>query len=433
MLNHILVQMTSSYRPLRLACVLASATLVTACFYGGGEDNPYTVPAGEKIESVQLEIEPDGTPILLARVAMAYRHQKPVYEWDTVPQTRNLQSIAFRRMTGGWSATSFKNLQENTSSLPFLLRVPGRGYQALVDDRQGIRRYAWQDGAWLRKPLDLSPPSYRFQSEFGYGNFRSLSSLAMADDSTEVSISQNYHYDELQIEVLETRRPKIRLPSRIRVQVLHAEPGFRAFFGYEQLNEVDSRGYTMSSQSRPVYLHWSPGDTAVQRVNLDTSDGLSQARFGDYQGKTALYVTRRSGLRILSLGGTGKPESEVTIRFVEDGFPSQFHDIVIDSTDCIHGLETESDSAFAIRRFLYHNDCSPDPADTLALPAASSGGFLSAFSTQLRVTAGGKAMAAFILREGVQGRNGSYTLFRSGLYFAEKRNGRWVVELVQER
>lgn len=418
-------------RMLRHLC-LPFALSLAGCFGAEPDDSPYTVPRGEAFESLQLELDQDGTPIILAQAGMYMAHKDPAP--DNPEENRvwahNFRSILLRRSEGSWSATNFKNLQPGTGSFPTLIPGPEGRFHAFLSDGEDIKRYVFGNGGWNRVPGTEGLNQIERWGSFGSGNWNRYPRLAVAGADLLLTV----HYDwEGYNWVMEGAHRRVELydSGSLNPLAFHTGPGYRtlAAIGYNFASRMGA-----NSTSKVHLYRWAEGMNRAERQILDDLELGEEAFFARHQGRTALFVRSREKFLTFSLDDSGRVAGRDTLPLPEFAL-NQYSMIAADSAGCLHGLSYQPGNAGAFVRFAYWNGCVPDAVDTLRVPKPDSTRLYWSGNVNLRIGPDGNPVAALIVREnpppsdlGVQNR-----VPPTWLYFAEYRGGSWHLEKVDDR
>lgn len=424
---------------LRFQLLLAAAGL-PGCFGGGEDADPYTLPKGEILANPSLEVEPDGSVLLLAQSRMLYAHNNPVEEWDRGIRSRNRHSILYRRSNGSWNATPFKNLQREDNSFPALLPVPGAGYQALVWDAQVLKRYAFKDGAWSRRQTLTLPYETQHPGMMASGNWRRHPSLAWTSDTTWLQADYIYRPNEGSYETRLLEMPSGRAvrvdTGSLSLLSLHGDGALRSVFGYVT-RMLRNKSHPDSVEYRTMwsYWRWRAGDTAATRhvLDLDMATGYFQSFFSTFRGRTALFLANQTEFRIYPLDASGAPGEPEIIDIPNDGrvLLSLF---APDTAGCIHGLDYVDNMSKRRPTFIHWNTCRPG-LDTLGLDGLAPSKALSV-DARLRVDFSGNPIVALAVQETLDQPDRTIygeSYLPSWLLFARLEQGAWTTEIVDSR
>lgn len=408
---------------------ISAACLLQACFVGGAYDSPYTVPAGESFDALHLEVEEDGTVLLLAQTAMYFGHEDPQTFWDSVPQRRNYQTILLRRSEGVWSEKPFKNLQRDLSSFPALSPDPAGRFHALVWDYKSAVRYVFRDGKWEPgKALGL-PPYFGSYSYDPWRNWSRHPHIALENDSTAHFITTVYGIASEASTHPGGGRTFLDT-SYFLPAAFHVEPAFRAAFGSEQ--PFYREGRTPEFSHRIVYYFWPAGaDTAGKRI-LHEQQTPGEGVFVRNRDHTTLYYSTFQGIEEIRLDPRGAPAA-ARVHPRPDTSRQGISLFAADSLGCIHRFGYDPSADMTVSRMVHRNDCS-GITDTLPIPPAPAGRAHMVHSSKFRIQPSGSPMAAFLVREmSDRSRNFGERYQPTWIYLAEWKGGKWVLELVTRK
>lgn len=404
------------------------ALVLLGCFGSDVGDSPFTIHKGEVFERLQLEIEPDGTVLILAQAAMYMAHNDPQTDWDRRIQVQNYHSSIYRRTTGGWNATSFKNIQERPHAFPALLPAPDGIFQAFIWDGGQIKRMAHSDGSWNRIPGTEWPAWIEEGGTFGSQNWTRHPRIAVAGQNLLLTLHE--HWDKGRW-VSEGAGRKVHLDTGwFSSTAFHTAPRYRALLGTCANAYIDEK---MGFTTDPCYNIWREGDIRADRILLGSVKGAMDGFFSPYRGGTAIFIPTQAGTFIFSLDGDGKVTGSDTVPTPKDEFilgPM----IASDSAGCIHGLNYQPGTAAAWVTYIHWNSCDEKALDTLAVPNPEPGRQYHGAAVKLRLAPDGTPTAALIVQE--------VTPFPldvvssvppSFLFLAELRGGKWILERVAER
>ena len=427
----------SSFRKFRRGLALAAAMAALAglqgCFETADEDSPYSIPKGQSIDGAQLEIEPDGTVLLLAKVAMYYAHANPLNEWEREPQMRNIESVMYRRTEGGWSATSFKNLQNQANALPIMIPDAQGRMHALVWNSTSIRRYRFIDGTWSPRRATAYPQYFQQMYQYSYRNWGRHPMVGIEDDTLVMTLEFDPNTYQ-GIMVRDGAAPKaiqFDTGSAYSSVAMHVGKDYRAV-----VVEQSAFNFGPDPTNAPpklVLFHWLRGESEAEKVIL--SEGrVRECFFSPYRGGTGLFVLQDTAFQVFRLDETGKPEFGVRTGVpgpALKGMPM----VAADTAGCYQGLSETTDIERRVPSFTSWNSC--QPADTLALNlplVAGPAEYYRTTSIGFRIGPTGP-VAALVITKGENDPNKSFSRGRqpSWLYFAELRNGQWVVETVANK
>lgn len=411
--------------------------LLVGCFGSEPDDSPYTLPRGEFFHSIQLEIEPDGTPLILSQVGMLMAHNDPDPEipHDFQVSAQNFRSIIHRRSTGGWSATAFKNLQEYPNAFPTLIPDAEGGFQAFLSDGGEIKRYVFGNGGWNRAPGTEWPMYIDYWGRQSSGtNWNRHPRIAVAGADLLLTLHTDWGNGSFWVMEGKNRRVELTDSSNLDPLAFHVGDGFRslAAIGHVRQSGNSRDGFTYTSEIQ--YYRWAAGATKAERQSLGGLESMSEAFFSRYRGGTALFVPNRTTVAIYPLDDSGRLTGRESVPLPE-AVQSYFPIFAADTAGCLHGLNALPNIGEGSLRYLHLNSCG-EAADTLSLPKPDAGKSYTSGQINLRMAPDGTPVAALLVRQ-MQPFD-STSIFQNWsdptfLYLAEFRAGGWIVEKVDER
>lgn len=409
---------------------MAASLGLQGCFESAEVDSPYSVPAGKTIESARLEIEPDGTVLILAQAGMFYSHKQPLTEEEKIPQLRNLESIVYRRTAGGWSATSFKNLQSNSNSLPILIPDAQGRINALVWNSAYIRRYRFMDGAWNLRPKADYPEFFNHMTVFSDRNWGRNPYLGIESDSAFVMVDHFYESGSTGLVIRDRTAGK---SFRIGSQWGHMPMTLHVGADYRALVTMKNQYREMNDSSLPqlTLYRWRRGDTVPDKYLL-AEGNVRDCFISPYRGGTGFFALQDSIFHAFRLDAEGRPDSGTRTDAplsAQRGMPM----FAADPAGCYKGLEEVTDPERRVPVFIPWNTCREADTASLVLPlVADPKGYYRTTSMKVRLDASGRILAALVMTRGETDMDrGYYKPFQpSFLFFAELRDGKWTVETV---
>jgi hypothetical protein len=416
------------------------ALALLGCFGSEPDDSPYTVHRGESIESIQLEIEPDGTPVIMSLVGMYMAHNNPHPDnpWEFQVSPQNFRSVLHRRSTGGWSATDFKNLQNSPGSLPTLIPDPEGRFQAFISDGGEVKRFAFGNGTWNRAAGTEWPVWFDQWVGLGGGpNWNRHPRIAVAGTNLLLTVHNDWWSGKYW--VMEGKERRVELPDSLGADPLafHVGAGYRCLVA--RVYTAQERGIGEGSGQELHLYRWTQGAHRAELQVLGRFDFSGDTFFARHRGGTALYVSAMDSVRIFTLDDSGRVAGRDGVPLpAQTGMPF----LAADTAGCLHALSWLPDSGTASIRFGHWNACAPVDMDTLSLPKPGPAETLTANRANLRIAPDGTPVAAVLLREmrpanplvkdpvPVENQGWSDPTF---LYLAELRAGAWSLEKVYER
>lgn len=412
----------------------SSAFALVGCFGSEPDDSPYTLPRGEAFHSLQLEIEPDGTPLIIAQVAMQMAHNDPD---SSLPEEnrvaiQNYRSILLRRSTGVWSATAFKNIQPYPSDFPSLIPDSEGRFQAFLTDGGEIKRYAFGNGKWNRVPGTQGLQEIG-QGGFSFGkmNWNRHPSIAVAGTNLLLTLHNDWNRNHW---VMEGNDRRVMVDSSDLYPVaFHSGKGYRSLAAMGYISYIGPNN-EIHSTSQLHYYRWAEGANRAEKQVLGGVQS-QEAYFARYRGRTALFASTREAVLIYSLDDSGRVAGRDSLPLPD--LTKMFYPVVaVDTAGCLHGLSAPSDSGDGAIRYLHWNGCGPGSVDTLSVPKPNPAKSYWGYQANLRVAPDGTPVVALVMRE-IRDTGSSFIIESwsdpTFLYLAELREGGWRLEKVDER
>ncbi len=267
---------------------LAIASLIFAVLVMGctTEDGPeYDVPARRQVGNLQMDVDADGTPVILADIAMNFGTTEKRREWDPLFMNRNTQTVAYTLAAGKWESHGFRNLTTQYVSEPFLARNAEGGLQALVWDQQRLSLYARKGSDWVvrhtRRLPDLESQSFNW-------GFSQDSRIALVGDSGWNAITPlvNGHGSELR----DNGGLRMPLDSGFNFTPLCYLSG-RERIGAVGLEYMDSQNPSGAPPDL-VWFEWSSdfSSAAPRRTLIEKQSGAYFASFVSVGGRIRLWT-----------------------------------------------------------------------------------------------------------------------------------------------
>lgn len=413
------------------AAALLACALLQGCFSSEGVDSPYTIPAGEEFETLEMEVEPDGTVLLVVRVAMYYGHNDSTQADFTSPQMRNKHTIVYRRSAGVWSATPFKNLQMQVIAFPAFVPAADGRFHLFVWDGGTVFPYYFRDGRWYHRQALEDPRRFDLSHSMGGRNWQRHPWIAIPDDSTLLFVRYTEEYHS-RIESSPARKA-VKLSSQfIGPEAFHVAPGFQAVAG----REPSERGLPDRGESL-TYFHWRPGEDSATKAQFRFLETIREVFFSPYRDGTGLFVAIDGFVYIIPLAPDGSP-GLMTSHALPESLEAVGNLFAADAGGCIHGIrsvgaKSPSGATLPPRKFLHWNTCLA-PEDTLDIGEPPAGKSHYVYPMRFRMGPAGRPMAALVLHEnpGAGPVKPGYSINPSQLIFAEW-NGDWTLQVVDSR
>ncbi|HKP97907.1 MAG TPA: hypothetical protein VJ385_19380 [Fibrobacteria bacterium] len=426
--------------------VLASLGL-GAC---SSPDEPeYDVPERSRILGAQLEVDADGTPVVIAQVGMNYGTQAPRGEWDPAYVTRNVETVVYAGTGGAWKAHPFRNLQRSYEGRPLLVRNAAGRLQPLVWNRQRLSLYARSGDDWILKSTSLVDDPYRMHDfgapyQNGYGN------VSLLGDSGWQAMAPFQERPAAVVMTSDGRR--FVLDTMVQFNPMGFFYGKTANLAVGTLNQY-SYSSTGPNPSLVCYS-WDPDHPAskpVRNTLLDSGDAYSlpagySLSAGKVLGEDRIYVyTRSDSLAEFALRGDGFVRlSGIDLRVPVPGKDSLSGSRVlvrpsIGPDRCVHtlgALESRASSQYMPTSpisFLHTSSCLTGK-DTLALPEQLR--VQDAYTTlsEMRFSPQGEPMVLLTtVKSPPQFHGGDVSIGPSWIVLARRtETGKWEIEKIAE-
>ena len=302
------------------------------------EDHEYDIPAGEQVGSVALEIDADGTPVILADVQMFYATRESLETWESPIQVSDIQSIAYSRDTGVWRKYGFRNLQYGFSGKSMLLRDDRGGVRPFIANRGRQSLYGRGAGGWTAQSSGLiDPPGW----EVGFvpDNLGNPLLILVGQDWLNLT----YGYNSSRISVARRDGSGFALDSSEGFQpAAFAAVGDDAFLvgSWQRQNPDFSQPNPF-----PVKLAWYSWDARVHdpkpRLKTRPMDGYFLPRIAKVGSEYRLYAfTGIDSLQVFAIRGGDLVLLEsraMPVMGDARNFWNGFS-LIIDSAGCFHGV-----------------------------------------------------------------------------------------------
>jgi hypothetical protein len=432
--------------------VVLSAILLIACT---GEDGPtFEIPAGERLQSIQLELDADGTPHILAQVGMYYSTTDELPVWQSRYNLSNIQSVVFSRQAGEWKRHGFRNLQDNQSARSALARNAGGRIQPLIADNGEFNLYTRDGSGWVlkaSKPMNLEGNWEMFSHSYLQG--RGGPAMVMVGDHDWRYIVREYAHNTTQLRGHDGSRITLDSGWEFNPLDIHYGKGFTMLIGkvWPQSFPV-FEGSTMNAIPLPYIttLSWNGEDKNPEIRKRILNRNFGSVHFAKVGDEDRLYgITLPDTVEEYVLNGEDlvfRKRLTLPKASFDTGFIAEYRNpvnIAVDPAGCIHQIETRPmDSDFNPNNpyypvtpsaYFHWSSCRPG-ADTLALPSPAPD--TAAFSRELsefRYAADGTAMVALAVRiVGKDQYNREDKPFASWLYLGRLSGTRWEWEKVAE-
>ncbi len=171
--------------------MVIAALLLSGCF---SEDGPeYDIPARKQFARAQLELDADGSPVILAEVVLNYGTKAKLGKYDPKYRSLNTETFVYTGGNGVWKGQGFRNLQTWFDGSSFLARNGKGEIQPMVWNRGKLSLYARSGGDWIVTATNEADPSgaSRNFNPRGFLTYYAPSSI-IEGDSAWRSISPDY-------------------------------------------------------------------------------------------------------------------------------------------------------------------------------------------------------------------------------------------------
>jgi hypothetical protein len=416
-------------RTLRLTLIsLGLASILQACFSEGDESVP-TVHLGDVIETAQGGIAADGTPAVMAQLAMWYDYPPDSSGLkSSSPTMRNYQTVLFSRRGGKWIAFPLRNIQTQNYSGALVADRLGN-LHAVTRDMDRFRLYHLGDTGWTLGPSTAAIPVNQFPS---HSQVRTGSSdFTLRGIDTLVAVWTRFDRELVQFHIANTPGGSVVMESgtSLSIYALHSAWGFNSAAGLASIKGAPPSLW---------YYRWQSDFQGLQgliessRLVEDTRD-YGDVYFTRLDGRDFLASLTGDSARLYGLDSLGRIEDTLS-RFIPKKllvYPRAFGWMAMTGKGCLHGLETPADIVTDTLRILHANTCMPFAVDTLRIPNPSPAGQVAAHPYQMEIGPGDTPFLFIVLHEIDPDRSRGDNYVHSWLYVAELgKNGAWKLELV---
>lgn len=375
------------FRKAPFSVVLLSLLLASCTSEDGHE---YDVPAGEQVQKLKLEVDADGTPVLVAEVAMFYTTKARLQTWEPKYIQANTQSIAYTGTAGGWKKHPFRNI--GWSGLSQLVRNAKGELRTIIADRRTFSLYGRNAGDWIRKS------AYKVPDGFGYQTMTlsdGRSAVIMEGDSEWQSLIWNYETQRM--EVRRNDGAAFPLDSGFNIRLLNtvSRPDFNMVLGVKQsVIDTAPQNGPPPLVSELVSYAWSPGGQDPKpRKRMIAPRNFASLFFAKVEGEERMYgfvppdtlaefsmrgeeldFLRDIDLPDLRVTGTILDPNLYPInRTARDSGISSISDLLVDAAGCIHYIHRHFDSwgdpnFQGVQPVYSHSSTCRTGVDTLLLP-----------------------------------------------------------------
>lgn len=419
-----------------LACLAALA--LASCTT---EDGPvYDVPAREQVSWLGLEIDADGSPVILAQINMFYTTADQRGEYDPRYNPINSQTVLYSKSSGSWKNRPFRNLTAPYNNSPLLVRNERGAVQPMVWDRDRLDLYAGSGTDWRLRTRRV------VKNAFPYWETGSQPNLRIIGDSGWHMVTRN---EILEPVVIDENGATIRLDTSkggfYPVEFLHG-PDWIGAIGRSDV------GSDTSYMSILAFYRWNR-DLARPAVRKEILDSLAyplSIAFARVRDEWRLAVIQDEenlgnwvfkGERFERLPDSPLPWTIVGGDGKIDPYRFAYGRLEMDAQGCLHKVTPifpERDTLPPYdepqaRKFIHLNSCAAEN-DTLDPKIYLTGKYDVIVSEVGRVVPDGTAWYAAAVQEnrsGDMGRGFDQPIQPSRIVVASKRpGGKWVFETV---
>jgi hypothetical protein len=436
--------------------VVLLALILSSCLSQEGSE--YDVPAGEMVQKLQLRIDADGTPVLLAEVAMFYGTKARLQPWESPYIQANVQTIAYTRTAGGWNKHAFRNVKRDGILGSVLVSDYKEEVRALVADRSDVSLFERDGGSWIRKTASKGSNGYTFQTlPLSSG----VPAVLLEGDGAWQSLIINY--EDTKMKVLNNDGSSFALDTGMEIMLVGAvsRAEFNMVLGARL--EINDKGSRKGRESGLYSYAWSLGAADPEPRKRKISErNFAALFFAKVDGQDRMYghvppdtlaefamqgeelvfrrdldlpIDRKPGLRT---DPKTDPESDPG---TESKPVSRFPDeaaLMVDPSGCVHYVKMQSRPSVIPgepgRPPVYtHGSTCRAGVDTLVLPEPDT---IYAYQTELtgfRFSPQGELMVGLFQIRVSKGPNRySWGATPSRIYLASLKDRTWGLESIAE-
>lgn len=411
------------------------------------EENGYVIPAKPEIDRADLEISPDGSPLVFAQVGMNYATAAQLNQWEPRFAQRNVQCIAYAPGAGGWQSHPFRNLQPYAGGSYLLRDAKGR-ILALVENLHRHILYAYTGSDWQVKKSVLD----RNGDGWGYGIDLASTGpmLALVGDTAWDSpeVPWNGTSQDFRLKIRRNTGALIDLDTVPQYGVSLMVAG--ESFNYLILPGGPGYNDTVKTQKLLCY-RWSldPDDPQPRKqvLPLDRVIGYGALFSSRVRGERRVYLQAgpdslaEFALRNDTLSPLGyrsfpaSPDTAGTGPYKQPPLGT----LNVDPQGCVHSIEVVGrtpspvDNRTDTLMFMFHSSSCEAAVDSVALPRPSPG-YLYPQISGLRFAPDGTLMIALTLTNALSD-PGTYghVIPPSWLYLARRGSGgEWTWDKIAE-
>lgn len=265
--------------------VIAGA-LLSGCI---AEDGPeYDVPARKQFSDAQLEVDADGSLVILAGVNLNYGTKAKLDRYDQKYRTPNVETVIYTGEAGAWESHPFRNLQPGYGSKSFLARNGKGEIQPMIWNRNGYTLFARSGGDWIPK-ANFRKDGLAYLSNYYAGGFGPdmQSNIILTGDSLWQSVAPYF-----------TSHSDVLVSNRGAVTVLDTSIQFfsRAGFTGKENSVIVGVGYPWDSRLDTVsgtycyILSRDPAAPEPRRQLLFRTSGFVKVIFARISGEDRFYI-----------------------------------------------------------------------------------------------------------------------------------------------
>jgi hypothetical protein len=405
------------------------------------EEGPvYDVRAREQAGWLTLDIDNDGTPLILAQINMYYATTAKLGEWDPLYNSINSQTVLFAKTAGGWKSHGFRNLGEQWSNTPLLIRNEKGSLQPMVWDRNRINLYTGSGNDWTlktRRPV---------RDPYAYWGFSNVLTIRLVGDSGWQSITRA---SEFLTEVVDQNGISARLDS---ARAVFMPMGFLHGADWAGVVGREDDFSIQGGISKLVWYRWNSDlkHPSVAKTVLDSLSSPASLALAQVKGEWRMNAI----LNAESLA-TWVLKGNLFERLPDQPFPWGEEDTAsgmnsslsmgalhLDAQGCLHKMlpilpsrdSVPEPGKYAMPKYVHLNSCGSDP-DTLNTGRFATGKDERVVSESIRVGPEGTVAYAVTVQEIKENFIGSDWQTRpvlpSRIELAFKRpGGKWVYETV---
>lgn len=407
------------------------------------QDGPeWDIPVRSQPQTVQFEVDANGSPMVLADVAMNYGTKARLEEYDQKYRTLNVQAVLYSPMNGAWDGRGFRNLQAYYGQSQLVRDAEG-GLRVAVWNRDRLIVYARSGADWTAKTAGTLPEplrEYGFSSRFPGGGVN----MALMGDSGWQCVSQDYNHPQSM--VVSNTGARIILDSNQQWTPLAFFPGKSVNRLLATVPAADSIGKDSLQRFRSnlVCYSWNldRGDSSVRKQWIDTSGAFfsvdpysvaGEARFHAYSGSDSLVDFALRGNDFVRIGRIDLVMKDTA--GVDSAY--RFRGGAAGPDGCLHSLAVYGPDPSSPEGYLYGSSCRTG-TDSLKFPPETRIPGVGAGTPIMRFAGDGSPMILFEFekRSGpIYKEDGS---FQAGddfpgpawIYLARLRGAKWEWEQV---